>query len=403
LSGLSEKQVTPLSEDVCPVCNSKELRVFFEISDVPVSCNTLWRSRDAARNCPKEAIKLAFCPVCSLIMNIDFEPSLLEYTQAYKNPLHFSPYFQDYAQSLAERLVEHYNLHNKDIIEIGCGDGYFLRLLCQLGNNRGVGFDPAYVEKTKHNALKNQVKFIQDYYSERYRDYQGDLIVCRQVLEHIYNPKGFLKMLRRTIGNRVETHVFFEVPKATQIFRRLFIWDMIYEHYSYFTSHSLAHAFATSGFSVSKLTEEFEGQYLCLHAQPSDQAAPYSDYRYPGEVSRIASDTASFAASYQKKVETWRHKLEQMEDRGQVTVVWGAGSKGVSFLNALKDLKIEYVVDINPQKQGMYIPGTGHQIVGPQFLREYQPDIIVVMNPIYRREIQQLTKKLGLTTKLIPA
>jgi len=92
-----------------------------------------------------------------------------------------------------------------------------------------------------------------------------------------------------------------------------------------------------------------------------------------------------------------------MEGRGQLAVVWGAGSKGVSFLNALKDLQIEYVVDINPRKQGMYIPGTGQQIVRPEFLRDYQPDVIVVMNPVYRREIRKLTKKLGLTAKLISA
>jgi len=336
-------------------------------------------------------------------MNIDFEPSLLEYTQAYENPLHFSPCFQDYAQSLAERLVEQYDLHNKDILDIGCGDGYFLHLLCQLGNNRGVGFDPAYVEQEKYSALRDRLNFVQDFYSERYKDYQGDLVVCRQVLEHIHNPKGFLKMLRRAIGNRVDTRVFFEVPNATQIFRRLFVWDIIYEHYSHFTSLSLAHTFAASGFRVCELTEEFEGQFLCVHVRPGDQGALYSDHEHPGEVNRIASDTASFAANYKSKVEMCRHKLEQIEGKGQLVVVWGAGSKGVSFLNTLKDLQIEYAVDINPRKQGMYIPGTGQQIVRPEFLREYQPDIIVVMNPLYRREIQQLTKKLGLTTKLISA
>lgn len=403
MSGLSEKQVSRSSEDLCPVCNSKRLRVFFEILDVPISCNILWASREAARNCPKGNIKLAFCPVCSFIMNIDFEPRRLEYTQAYENPLHFSPYFQDYAQSLAERLVEQYNLHNKDILDIGCGDGYFLYLLCQLGNNHGVGFDPAYVEQEKHSALRTRLKFVQDFYSERYKDYQGDLVVCRQVLEHIHNPKGFLRMLRRIIGNRVDTRVFFEVPNSTQILRRLFVWDIIYEHYSYFTSLSLTHTFSSSGFHVSELTEEFEDQFLCVHARPADEGAPNSDRRHPGEANRIAGDTASFAANYQNKVETCRHKLEQIEGRRQLAVVWGAGSKGVSFLNALKDQKIEYVVDINPRKQGMYIPGTGQQIMRPEFLRDYQPDFIVVMNPIYRHEIRQLTKKLGLTTKFISA
>ena len=398
MSGTTAKHVNKSSENLCPVCDSKQLRVFFEMPDVPVHCNILWPSRDAARNCPKGAIKLAFCPVCSFITNLTFEPGRLEYTQAYENPLHFSPRFQDYTRSLATRLVKRYNLYNKDIIEIGCGKGYFLTLLCELGNNRGVGFDPTYVEQEKHSEAKNRVKFIKDFYSERYGNYKGDLIVCRQTLEHIQNPKGFLNMLRQTISNRLNTYIFFEVPNALHTFHKLFVWDIIYEHCSYFTPISLSLTFSSCGFHVCELTDAFEGQFLCVHARPG-QDVPDSDYEQPGEVNRIASDISSFATNYQSKVETGRHKLEHIEGRGKRSVVWGAGSKGVTFLNTLKNLQIKYVVDINPHKQGMYIPGTGQQIVPPKFLRDYQPDVIIVMNPIYKSEIRQLAKKLGLTTK----
>ena len=400
MSRTTAKHVNTLSENPCPVCTTKHLKVFFEMLDVPVHCNVLWPSRDAARNCPRGDIKLAFCPVCSFITNLTFEPTGLEYTQAYENPLHFSPRFQDYARSLAARLVKRYNLYNKDIIEIGCGKGYFLTLLCELGNNRGVGFDPTYVEQEKHSEAKNRVKFIQDFYSERYVNYQGDLIVCRQTLEHIQNPKGFLNMLRQTIGNRLNTYIFFEVPNALHTFHKLSVWDIIYEHCSYFTPISLLLTFSSCGFRVCELTEEFEGQFLCVHARPG-QGVPDSDYEQPSKVNQIASDIASFADNYRSKVEACRHKLEQIEGRGQRAVVWGAGSKGVTFSNTLKNLQIEYVVDINPRKQDMYVPGTGQRIVSPKFLRDYQPDVIVVMNPIYRREIRQLTKKLGLATKFV--
>jgi len=294
-------------------------------------------------------------------------------------------------------------LYNKDIISIGCGKGNFLLLLCELGNNRGVGFDPAYVEQEEHIAVKDRVKFIQDFYSERYANYQGDFIVCRQTLEHMHNPKGFLNMLRNAIGNRLNTPVFFEVPSALSTFRRLFIWDIIYEHCQYFTPISLSRAFSSSGFSVCELTEEFEGQFLGIHAQPNTHGAQCLTYKQMSEVNRIANDIASFAVNYQRKVETFRHRLELLKRRGQHAVVWGTGSKGVTFLNTFKSSQVEYAVDINPRKQGMYVAGTGQQIVPPKFLRDYQPDIIIVMNPIYRREIQQLTKKLGLATKFMYA
>lgn len=392
-----------ISETPCPICGSKQLQAFFEMTDVPIHCNIPWPRRNAAQNCPRGDIQLAFCPVCSFITNLKFEQEKLEYTEAYANPLHFSPHFRVYARLLAEQLIERSNLYNKDIIEIGCGDGYFLKLLCKLGNNHGVGFDPAYSEKEKHFEKMNQVKFIQDIYSERYRNYQTDLIVCRQTLEHIKNPKAFIKKIRQAIGNRLNSYTFFEVPNAFNIFQKLSIWDIIYEHCSYFTPLSLSFIFSSSGFQVCDLTEEFGDQFLCIHARPRDQDNQDFDYEHTIKANQIASYMTSFATKYQNKIEMYRRKLKNIESRGQNAVIWGAGSKGVAFLNTLNSLQIKYVVDINPRKQGMYIPGTGQRIVPPEFLREYQPDVIIVMNPIYKNEIRQLAKNLDLTNRFIYA
>jgi SAM-dependent methyltransferase len=391
------------AEVPCPVCGDKKRKTFFQITDAPVHCNVLWKSRESALNCPKGDIVLAFCPACTYIWNLAFEPTRLEYTPAYENSLHFSPYFQNYAMSLATRLIDRYNLYGKDIIEIGCGKGYFLKLLCQLGNNYGVGFDPA-CPKQNNDALKGQVKFIADFYSERYANYKGDLIVCRQTLEHIHDPKGFLKMLRYAIGNQEHTQVFFEVPNALKTFQNLFIWDIIYEHCSYFTPTSLSIIFSSAGFHVCEITEEFEGQYLCVYAVPDN----HSHLDYPktlsSEADMVSHEITNFTARFKNKVKKWREKLDMLVGNGQRVVVWGAGSKGVTFLNIFKDYQqIEYAVDINPMKQGMYIPGTGQKIVPPEFLREYRPDVVIVMNPIYRREIRNFIECLGQTCKLMSA
>lgn len=389
-----------LFKSSCYVCKSRYLEVFFEMLDVPVHCNLLWPNQQAARNCRRGHIKLAFCPSCGFITNVAFDPARLEYTQ-YENSLHYSPRFQDYAQSLAARLQERYNLHNKDIIEIGCGQGDFLLLLCEIGNNRGVGFDPSYVAKIHHGQVKERVKFIQDFYSERYTDYQGDLICCRHTLEHIQNPKDLLNPLRRAIGAQINTAVFFEVPNALHTFRNLAIWDIFYEHCSYFTPASLGRTFSFFGFRVCELTEEFDGQFLSLEALPAEDVA-FSTNEQLGEVKQLASDVTSFAANFKNKLESWRSELEQIKDKGQRAVMWGAGSKGITFLNVLNiQDQIKYVVDINPRKQGMYTAGTGQQIVPPEFLRDYQPDVVIVINPIYKSEIQQITTSLGLIPEFV--
>ncbi len=94
-----------------------------------------------------------------------------------------------------------------------------------------------------------------------------------------------------------------------------------------------------------------------------------------------------------------------MRDSGQAVVIWGAGSKGVTILNMLKVAAgldpVEYVVDINPRKQGKYVAGTGQMIVAPEFLREHRPGTVLVMNPVYTNEICGAVGGLGISPNVL--
>jgi SAM-dependent methyltransferase len=389
-------------ENVCPVCASTDVSMFFEVLDMPVHVGVQWPNQDEARHCPKGDIKLAFCHSCSFIANLAFDPARLEYAEAYDNSLHFSPFFQEYARSLATRLIERYDLRAKDVIEIGCGRGDFLLLICELGNNRGVGFDPSY-EGEHPGEVAKRVTFIRDFYSKDYASYRADLICCRQVLEHIHNPTDFLTMLRRTVGDQSNTVVYFEVPNVSLILRDLSIWDIIYEHCSYFSHGSFAHAFASCGFDICDLTETYEGQFLGIEARLGNASTDPGPDRWD-DFKGMTDAVAAFADHYRSRIGTWQSRLKQMEQTGQRVVVWGAGARGISFLNMLKiQDQIKYVVDINPRKQGMYMAGTGQQIVPPEFLRDYQPDVVIIINSLYKSEIQQLVKELDLTPQFLCA
>jgi hypothetical protein len=392
-----------LKKSTCPVCNSIDIDALIDVLQVPIHCNLLWQTQEGAIHAPKGDMRLGFCHDCGHVFNLAFDPELMEYTQVYENSLHFSPRFQSYAQSLARRLIDRYDLHDRDIIEIGCGKGDFLLLLCELGGNRGIGFDPSYAPDPSAHAAAEQVRFVQDFYSERYAGYEADFICCRHVLEHIHSPRDFVGTVRHSIGNRTNTVVFFEVPNVMFTLRDLGIWDLIYEHCSYFGPSSLARLFTLCGFRVCNLAEAYAGQFLGIEALPSEGTVHLAGR--PGEnVEQMAAVVAAFADKYHDTVDTWIRRLEQVVQAGQRVVVWGAGSKGVSFLNTLKAQgRIEYVVDINPRKQGMYVAGTGQKIVSPEFLRDYQPDIVVVMNPIYQNEIEQLAERLGLAPEFVCA
>jgi len=363
----------------------------------------LWQTREQAISAPKADMRLGFCRNCGHIYNCAFDPDKVDYTQNYENSLHFSPRFQKYARSLAARLIERHNLYDKDIIEIGCGRGDFLKLLCETGGNRGLGFDPSHPVNGLASPKTGSITFIPDFYSEDYADYKADLICCRHVLEHIQFPRDFLANLRRAIGSRLHTVVFFEVPNAVFTLKDLSIWDLIYEHCSYFSIPSLNHVFTASGFEVSNLTEGFEAQFLCIEALPVDNSASSIRDR-SSEMVPPAEYVAVFTHKYQTKVNTWRDELKRLRKSKQSAVVWGAGSKGVTFLNTLKiHNHIQYVVDINPHKQGKYVPGTAQKIVPPDFLLEYKPDKIILVNPIYTHEILDTLKRMNITADLLNA
>jgi SAM-dependent methyltransferase len=343
---------------------------------------------------------LAFCSTCGFIGNTAFEPSRLAYTQAYENSLDFSPKFQDYAQDLALQLIQRYELKHKTVIEIGCGKGEFLILLCKLGDNWGIGFDPTYVPLSSHAGYGDRINFIQDLYSQDYAHCQGDLICCRHTLEHVPKPTQLLQTLRHAIGDS-NTPVFFEVPNALYIFHQLAIWDIIYEHCCYFAPVTLAYAFAACGFQVQDVSDTFHGQFLCIEATPTNNRQGLTE-KHANDVQQMAQDITTFTTAFECKLQTWREQLDTWTAQKQRIVVWGAGSKGVTFLNLLGAAsQIDYVVDINPRKQGMYVAGTGQQIVSPEFLSTYQPNVVLVMNPNYADEIQQMTLNLGLNTELM--
>ncbi len=326
----------------------------------------------------------------------------MEYTQEYENSLHFSPRFQAYATALADGLIAKYDLRDKDIVEIGAGKGDFLIMLCAMQENRGWGYDPSYVPDEGYTAPN--VTFVQDFYTEKYTNQRADLIVCRHVLEHIEEPDAFIAQVRRRAVGEQESVVFFEAPNSLWTLREGGIWDIIYEHCSYFSPLSLAHLFRRHGFKVLAVNEVFGGQFLTIEATPDNsKVAVLPDISV--ELDAIDGRCAGrFAADYRAKREEWQSRLGALAAAGKCGVIWGAGSKGVTFLNAMATGdEIVAVVDINPRKQGKFVPGTGQRIVPPSALVEIQPDFVIIMNANYHDEIGNMLADIGVSADILVA
>lgn len=383
----------------CPVCDSGDIEVFVSLLDIPVYCNVLWPTREEAVSAARGDMRLGFCRGCTHIFNTVFDPALITYSEDYENSLHFSPRFRAYAEALAKQLIDTHDLRGKVMVDLGCGQGDFLKLVCKLGGVRGIGLDPTLDGEAGSRRNDGPITFITDSYSERYADLEADLVCCRQVLEHLGAPRDMLATVRRAVSGRPQTGIFYEVPNALYTLRDMGIWDLIYEHISYFTPKSLTRVFELSGFDVRGLREVYDGQYLCLDAVLSPEGAPPTAAE---DTDGVAALVARFAGEYDRLMLGWRDRLAAMAQDGRRAVIWGAGSKGVSFLNAVKaGDNVACVVDISPRKHGLHVAGSGHKVVAPEALRAEKPDMVVIMNPIYRGEIETSVRDLGLDAEVV--
>lgn len=390
-----------MTDVLCPACGGTELERFFEIPELPVNCVALSRTQENALNCPKGRIDLAFCSHCGAVSNISFDAGLLRYDSSYDNSLVFSPVFQKYAEGVAHHLIERFRLVGKNIIDVGCGNGEFLSLICGMGNNRGVGFDPSFIPGRADMSAGQGISIVCDYYSERYSEYAADFVVCRHVLEHISKPQKFLRSVRAALDGKKEAAIFFELPNAAFVFKNKGIWDIIYEHCFYYSAGALARLFSACGFDVFGVAESFNGQYLCLEARVSSHEAGYLG-QAGGDIPSMRAEVAHFADEYYAYRNHWKETLGHFASQGKRVALWGAGAKGAMFLNAFSDFTfLEYIVDVNPHKCGLYIPGTAQKVVSPEFLKVYKPDVLLIANPNYREEIGRLVSTFGLAPDLV--
>jgi hypothetical protein len=350
-------------------------------------------------------MSLAFCEDCGHVFNSCYDDDLVNYEGDYENSQMLSPKFRRYVEELSDRLITTYHLYQKNIVEIGGGRGEFLRIICDRGGNNGVCFDPSYRPSGAEDDVSVNVRFFADYYTAKYAAEPADLIVCRHVLEHFGEPRELMDTIRQAVGHQRNLIIYFEVPNGGFILREQILWEFIYQHCSYFTQSSLCKLFTMCGFQVRGIQESLGGQFLAIEASalPDDVVSHgYSSYESKATTAALGPH---LGAAFSARVASWRDRLKQLKDKRQNVVAWGAGAKATTFLNIVDPLGsvISHVVDINPRKWGRFVPGSGQQIIEPNSLRELRPDVIILMNEMYRDEISSDVVRLGLSAKFLVA
>lgn len=386
----------------CPHCASLNVKPCLSIHGVPTQDGVLWESRAAALASPVGDIDLVMCSSCGLVGNQSYEREKVEFGQ-YDVATDYSPAFQDFLKSLALRLVDRYQLQGRRILEIGCGRAYFLRTICDAGGNTAIGIDPSQTAVARADPHPS-VRLINDLFSEEYLDQSFDLFVCRQVLDILPDQPAFLRLVHEALSRQPPGAVaYFEVPNAAYTFGHGIVWNVVYEHRIWYFKESLRKLFELSGFEVLSENACWNDEYLGIEVRiPGDKSGSPSLGISGGDFSGILGLMEQFRDGYKSTVAQWGTQLAELSTCCSRIALWGAGARAIALLAAVPVAdKLAAVVDINPNRQGRFLPRSGLEVLPPDALVALDPDLILISNPTYSREIRAHALELGLQCRFV--
>lgn len=339
-------------------------KILYSQQNFPVLQNRVYESVNDAKNCPIGDIKIVQNIETGLIYNDAFDIDIIVYDKNYDNEQGVSQHFRQHMLDVAE-MVE-LNMGKENLVEVGCGKGLFLEMLL----NRQVdivGFDPTYVGKNP--------RVIKKFFEKGIIKKPANGLILRHVLEHIENPFNFLKELKEAnAGNGL---IYIEVPCFDWICNNRVWFDIFYEHVNYFRIDDFNSMFGT----IISSGRFFGGQYLYI-------IADLSTLREPVNVFQTSID---FPQDFLNSL-----KSNDKVNNNEKVCIWGGGSKGVIFslLRQRESLPVDFVIDVNPAKQGKYLPLTGLLVQSPEDVLSKLPigSSIYVMNSNYLEEIKQISK-----------
>lgn len=387
----------------CPGCGNRTLSAPFCLSRQPVVLNYRFRTAEDAAGVPRRAVTLRQCRSCGLVFNATFDIAAIPYDENYENRQSFSPAFQAHLDTLAAALTRRNKLQGGRILEVGCGKGDFLRLLCATANAMGVGYDTSYEPREEPAGLEFHKRYVGA--ADVTRPF--DAVICRHVIEHVPEIGAFLRELREIAVAAGDPVVVLETPRFEWIVEQLSLWDVFYEHCNYFPTASLAHLCRSAGFRVVRQQGLFGDQYQVLEMRVATSfrnriasAEHPSRLRLTPPGVPKEADLGKFSGRARRHFEGLAKKIAKAAD-GSGWAAWGAGAKGVALVNHLRGIRPRCVVDSNPAKQGGVLPGSRIPIVAPDDNRLLKLGLIVIANPNYAREIADALQQRGFTGRTL--
>lgn len=377
----------------CRVCGGNQLNTFLDLPGMPAQDGVVFDSKEQARKAPTGDICLALCTDCGYIGNIAYDPERVGFAE-YRYAQHHSPKYREHIDNVIAMLDKAYGIRNKTVVDVGCGYGYFLKRICAEADNHGIGIDPSAVVDEDDEASE-RITMIRDYYGAQHAHHKGDLVTCNHVIDELEDPYAFLKTIAGSMSDTGEPMVYLEMPNAMRTLEQKLVWNIGYAKNSWFTPPSLRRLYRECGLQALAVEELLGGEYLGVIGRRASEADPdaWPTADELGALNRAADGIEQALAD---EVTKWTKRSDELKASGKKVAIWGAGMRGINFLSRFGDEAVfQKIVDINPDRQGYYLPVCGYYVDAPESLKAFAPDVALLSNPNYEQEIAQQLREMG--------
>lgn len=370
----------------CPVCAHTIAAPFFN-GGLQTLATLGWpKSAAEAQAMPRHPQDFVQCPACSHVWNRSFRYDAIPYQNNPNRMFNRGGMWKGHLAKTRDGLLQ-YLPKAPTVVEIGCGEGHFVRGLAEARNGQGrfVGFDPNASPETGVGV---------EFYARLFdplvdmADYTPDAVVIRHVLEHFTEPAMLLEQLAWGAAMLDKPcWLFAEVPCIDRVFATNRLADFFYEHAAHFTTQSFRTLMERVG-EVVELAHGYDGEVVYALVKLG----------VPGVMQERAAAARAFSLRANVSRARIHAQLDELAASGAKVVIWGGTGKAAAFIHqfGVDAERFPLIVDSDQDKAGTFVPGTGQEILFRDVLKTIAVDVVIIPTQWRAKDIAAEMKREGI-------
>lgn len=386
-------------EQLCRSCGSQNLTLVLDLGTSPPS-NAYLSDDKLNQGETWLPLKALLCADCFLVQTQDFAAAEALFDEEYAYFSGFSKTWVSHCKEYHSSLIDRFNLDDSSlVVEVASNDGTLINMFSERGIP-SLGIEPTH--STAAAAKKLGLEVVEEFFGEKLatdlarENRFADLTVANNVLAHVPDINDFVKGFEILL--KPEGVSVFEFPHVLNM-KEKYQFDTIYhEHYSYLSLSALDPLFRRNDLRVFDVIETdvhggslriFACKASATHENTERVAKMIEKETLAGLLDQ--KSYADYASQCMKIKFELLHFLTRQKNEGKTIMGYGAAAKGNTLINycGIKADILSVVVDLNPAKQGKYLPGSRIPIMSEQVIRDNKPDYVLILPWNLKTEIMQ--------------